>query len=350
MKKWIWALVAGVLVWNVILSVQLIRLSTSSTRPGSTITVQNEVNNYTTEVTKTAEDAKVSVVSIYVATESTERSASGVIYASVDDEIYIFTTADVVDNASSVNVRFDSGAMVEATVVGVDKITGLSLLECTPDFNTSAIKLGDSASVEDGEYVIAMGGRRKDTETATISFGVISTPGQRNTNTSSYWVTSILETNASVNASTVGGPLLNVGGEMIGILINRPIGGSNDMGYAVGINEVKEIYNSFSKDGAITRGSLGVVTRSISDLEAYQKSERDIRLDKTTGVIVSSILPGSPAEGIIEEGDILLSMDNSTIEDSNDLMQKLYSHVADDVISITYSRGGEENTVNVVLK
>lgn len=350
MKKWIWALVTGILVWNVILSVQLINLSKSGTRTGTTTTVENEVNNYTTEVTKTAEDAQISVVSVYAATENSEKVASGVIYASVDDDIYIFTTAEIADGATSLTIRFDSGAQMSGEVVGIDKITGLSLLKCTPDFNTSAIKLGDSFVANEGEFVIAVGGRRKDTESSTISFGIISTPGQRNTNTSSYWITSIIETSAEVNSTIVGGPLLNVGGEMIGILINRPTGSSTDMGYAVGINEVKQLYASFSKNGSITRGSLGVVTRSVRSLESYQKSERGLRLDSNTGVIVSSILEGSPAEGVFEEGDVLLSMDGATIQDSDDLMVKLYDHVADDTVSITFSREGKENTVSVVLK
>lgn len=347
MKKWIWVLVIVILVWNLIISSQLIQMSTSTVRDGSTITVQNEVNNYATEVTKTAEDAKVSLVSIYA---NDDKVASGVVYASVDDDIYIFSTADIVENMQSVSVRFDSGAMVDGTIVGVDNITGLSLIKCTPNFNVSAMKLGDSSKVNEGEYVITIGGRRKETESATISFGIISEPAQIKTNSSSYWVTSVLETNANVNEQTVGGALLNVGGEMIGILINRPNTGSNNMGYAVGINEVKHLYSLLSKDGAITRGSLGIVGRSISSLEPYQKSERNIRLDTNTGVIISSIITSSPADGIFEEGDILLSMDNSSIRDIDDLMTKLYNHSPNDSVEITYSRDGIENTVTVVLK
>lgn len=332
-----------------ILTIQLNNLSSAET-DNKTVAVETTVNRYTSEITEIVESAKISIVSVYAETDETERVSSGVIYGSVEDDIYIFTLASTIEDADSITVRFDSGAEVTGTNAGTDSVSGLGLVKCTPSFQTSAIKLGDSSAVSEGEYAIALGGKRAETESALISFGVASTAGQRRMDTTSTWVSSVIETDSVVNTANTGGALLNIGGELIGILVPRTASSLSDMGYALGVNEVKQLYSQLVKNGKVERGALGAVCTSISEMESYQKSERGIRLDLTTGVVVSDIVEDSAAAGILEKNDILKSMDGNVITNSDALMEMLYDHTAGDTVSFNVTRNDEDMTLSVVLK
>lgn len=337
------------MAWLLILTIELNSLS-SAQNGDNTVAVETTVNRYTTEITETVETAKISIVSIYATNGDAERVSTGVIYGSVEDDIYIFTLASAIESADSITVRFDSGAEVTGTNAGTDSVSGLGLVKCTPSFQTSAIKLGDSSIVSDGEYVIALGGKRAETESALVSFGIAGSIGGRRLDATSTWISPVIETDAVVNTANTGGALLNIGGELIGILVPRTASSLSDMGYALGINEVKQLYAQLVKNGKVERGALGAVCSSISGMESYQKSERGIRLDLTTGVIVSSIAEDSAAAGVLEENDILKSMDGDTISNSDELMEMLYEHTAGDTVSFNVTRDGEDMTLSVVLK
>ena len=345
--------------WNVFLTSKVmdqesVDAETEETAPAAeeseTVVTIHQVDGFTSDLTEAAESCRNSTVMVRADSTSGERNAGGVIYDRNGDDIYVFTVIDVLDATENIRVRFDSGREISAEIAGLDPQSGVGLLKVTVPFNTTSIEKGDSALIQTGEYVLAMGMRRMDSETRLVSFGIISTPGQKRVDSTSTWLCSVIETDAVVNNYNVGGPLLNISGEMIGLLINRPSEGHTDMGYALAVNELEEIYSQIRDKGSVTRGSLGAVVRSVSSLESYQKSEKGISMDIIDGVLVTSIVSGSAAAESLMENDILLMADGESIADEADLRARLYGKNPGDTVNFTVIRSGEEVTIPVVLK
>ena len=311
---------------------------------------ENTVNGYTTDVTEVVSSTQGSVVTIVVRNEESERRSSGIIYGNEENSIYILTGTDILEGADTVAVRFDSGIELSAQVVGRDKVAKVGLLRLEPPFDTLSIKLGDSGLISQGEYVIAMGGRRTDTESAMVTFGIAGTPGERQLNTQSTWTCDVIESDIIVTSNDIGGPLLNISGELLGMIVATPMGGSASMGYAISVNELRLIFAQLKEGKDVQRGALGTTVRSINTLRAYQKSARNIRLDMTTGVLITNVLAGSAADGILKEGDVLDTMDGETIRDAFDLRTKLYGHKAGDTVVFGMIRDGSSQSVTAVLQ
>ena len=311
---------------------------------------EHTVNGFTTDVTEVINNTQGSVVTIVAKAEESERRSSGIIYGNEENAIYILTGSDILENADTVAVRFDSGIELAADVVGRDKTAKVGLLRLEPPFDTLAIKLGDSGLISQGEYVIAMGGRRTDTESAMVTFGVAGTPGERQLNSSSTWTCDVIESDVIVTSNDIGGPLLNISGELLGMIVSTPMGGSASMGYAISVNELRLIYAQLKEGHDVQRGALGTTVRSINTLRAYQKSARNIRLDMTTGVLITNILAESAASEGLQNGDVLDTMDGETIRDAFDLRTRLYAHKAGDTVVFGIIREGAASTVSVVLK
>lgn len=311
---------------------------------------ENTVNGYTTDVTEVVSSTQGSVVTIVARNEESERRSSGIIYGNEENSIYILTGTDILEGADTVAVRFDSGIELSAQVVGRDKVAKVGLLRLEPPFDTLSIKLGDSGLISQGEYVIAMGGRRTDTESAMVTFGIAGTPGERQLNTQSTWTCDVIESDIIVTSNDIGGPLLNISGELLGMIVATPMGGSASMGYAISVNELRLIFAQLKEGKDVQRGALGTTVRSINTLRAYQKSARNIHLDMTTGVLITNVLAGSAADGILKEGDVLDTMDGETIRDAFDLRTKLYGHKAGDTVVFGMIRDGSSQSVTAVLQ
>ena len=143
--------------------------------------------------------------------------------------------------------------------------------------------------------------------------------------------------------------MLNIGGQMIGMMITRSYGGDR-MGSAICSNELKILYDEMKETREVIRGSLSVTVRSVSSMRAYEKSERNIKLDVTSGVMVTYIAENSPVIDILEEGDILMSMDTVQLSDESVLMQELYKHQPGDEVHFSILRNNETKEVSVILQ
>ncbi len=320
----------------------------SSTTDGNTI-VQNTVNEYTTEITDIVKDLRGSVVTVESG-KNGEVITSGFVYAVDGDNAYIFTDLKGLEKESDIAVLFDSGASVDASLVGSDSDTGLALLKVTPGFEVTAVSQGDSDVITQGDYAVALGGRREDTDAGSVSFGVISQPGSMKTDNSTAWRAQIIAADASVNSENEGGPLVNINGELLGMLIDDPAGAAEDTGYAIAVNEMKDVYAQLVASGTAARGNPEITVRSMSSMKSYEKSQRNISLDQDTGVLVVSIDDESVSSGILNEGDIITSADGDKVKDVTDWLSKLYAKKPGDEIKLVVSRDGSDIAVSVVLK
>jgi serine protease Do len=233
----------------------------------------------------------------------TEGEASGVV---VDPAGYIVTNNHVVENATNVKVTLSDGASYDhAEVVGRDPGYDLAVIKI-PKGDLIAADWGDSDTLDVGEMVLAIG--NPFGLDRSVTFGIVSAKNRRGVGNSTN---EFLQTDAAVNPGNSGGPLINMGGQIVGI--NTAIVGPTYQGisFALPSNVAKTVYEQLKQHKAVVRGYLGVVSSQLNPAAA-----RQLGLKSGEGVVVMSVSPGSPAEQAgIRKFDIIVEWDGHPIED-----------------------------------
>ncbi|WP_170381384.1 Do family serine endopeptidase [Ruegeria atlantica] len=229
----------------------------------------------------------------------------------LDEAGYIITNHHVVDNAKTVTVRMSDDRTFEAEVVGTDPLTDIAVLKIDAGEVLQAVQLGDSDVIRVGEDVVAIG--NPFGLHSTVTTGIVSAKG-RNISDGPY--AEFIQTDAAINKGNSGGPLFNMDGEVIGVnsAIYSPTGGSVGLGFAVTSNIVEHIAADLRDDGQVSRGWLGVSIQNVSPELAAA-----LGIDNSTGALVSDVVTGSPAEGVLQQGDVILTFNDEVVDSSSDL-------------------------------
>ena len=230
---------------------------------------------------------------------------------------HILTAYHVVENADEIVVTLPNGRNFKAEILGSDQINDISLLKIDGN-NLSFVEMGNSDSIMPGEWVIALGnpfGMMVSDPQPTVTVGVVSAI-MRTINmeddVSCDKIYGVIQTDAAINPGNSGGPLVNADGEIIGVnnSIFSTSGGSQGIGFAIPINNIRKSINDIIEYGEIKRGWLGIV---IEDIPYSVKKK--YQLDRSQGVIVKEVYNNSSAEKAgIEAGDIILSFNDSSVK------------------------------------
>ena len=341
-------MLAGLLLWNAALTYFIFN-DPKQPRENSGSEPESVVVDYSNDLSEMAEDVRSSIVTVETWTSGIRHITSGIVYARDDSGVYVLTCDQSGYDEEGVRVIFDSSASVEAEYVAGDEDTGVCLLRVNPSFEVSLIRTASSSLVRQGEYAAVLGGRSPLSQSAPMSYGIVSRPSQRRIFAGSSWFATTIDFDGNVTGEMMGGPVLNIGGQMIGMMITRSYGGDR-MGSAICSNELKILYDEMKENREVTRGALCVTVRSVSSMRAYEKSERNIKLDVTSGVMVTYIADNSEALNVLKEGDILMSMDTVQLSDESVLMQELYEHQPGDEVHFSILRNNETKEVSVILQ
>ena len=344
MKKWIWAVLVLLLAWNSFLTYRLLYPNNEENKPNNGINIEEEsVTDYITDLTSVVEKTRSSVVRVNYRFGKDIVSQSGVIFSNSDNLVYIITS--IFPTATNeLSVVFDNGKATNATIVKADIETGICIISCEVDFSVNAFRLGDASLIEQGEYVVALASRNKY-DSAPVSFGIVSESGLRKLSPSSSWFVDIFETDANIAQEFLGGALVNVGGELVGIIIDTPFDSNGHMGYALSVDEAKLIFNE-ALEGELNRGTLQVVTRDMRKLRAYEKSAWNISLTQDTGVIVLN----NNSDNDLLIGDVIVSWNGETVNDYHDLRRLEYESSSKDKVTLTVLRGNRRIEIEAELK
>ncbi len=261
---------------------------------------------------------------------------SGVI---VDPNGIIITNDHVIRGASAIHVVLADGRELEAEVIGSDANNDLAVLKVSSKQALPAAKLGTSADLMIGETVIAIGspfGLSK-----TVTSGVVSATG-RTFKADGRTYNDFLQTDAAINPGNSGGPLLNVDGDVIGI--NTAIFASaQGIGFAIPADKVRRIVDELTRFGKVRPAWVGLETQDLSP-----RLSRQLGWDRTYGVVVSDVEPGSPADQAgIRRGDVLAEMGGSRISDSEDYVTRARGYPARAAFPLVLFREGGQRTVQV---
>lgn len=259
----------------------------------------------------------------------------------LDEAGYIVTNHHVVDNAATVTVRLSDDRTFEAEVVGTDPLTDIAVLKIDAGPGLQAVELGDSDAIRVGEDVVAIG--NPFGLSSTVTTGIVSAKG-RNISDGPY--AEFIQTDAAINKGNSGGPLFNMDGEVIGVnsAIYSPSGGSVGLGFAVTSNIVEHIAADLQDDGQVSRGWLGVSIQNISPQLAAA-----LGIDASSGALVADVVADSPADGVLEQGDVILSFNGEAVDSSGDLPILVGTTKVGTASNLTILRDGKQETVTLTV-
>ena len=269
-----------------------------------------------------------------------QSAGSGVIFNAQSG--YILTNAHVVENATEITVTLQDGRDVEAEIVGRDAPSDVAVLKVKAD-GLIQIPLGDSAMVEVGDFVVAIGNPFGLQHTVTS--GIISGLSRSGINPDGY--EDFIQTDASINPGNSGGALVNLKGELIGIntAILSKSGGNIGIGFAIPINMVKNVMDQLLKFGAVKRGVLGVNIYTLTPDIA-----RSLGLAKVRGALVSEVVGGSAAEKAgVHAGDVIIAVNGQSVKSNAELRNVIGLLRVGDKVDIGLVRDGNPQRVTAII-
>lgn len=263
-----------------------------------------------------------------------------------DTEGYILTNEHVVHSAKEITVTMLDGTTYKAEYIGGDEELDLAVIKINPrGKELPVLELGDSDKVKIGEWAIAIGNPLGFQHTVTI--GVISALHRKipKPDGTGYY-TNLIQTDAAINPGNSGGPLLNIHGQVIGIntAIVNPSEAVN-LGFAIPINTAKRFIDSLIETGKARKAFLGVTVSTVNPSLA-----KALGIKSKWGAIVTSVIKNSPAERAgIEEGDVILKVDNMEVKNAEELVSVIHSYRPGDKVRILVERKGREIELEVIL-
>lgn len=260
----------------------------------------------------------------------------------------------VEDTTATYTVLTNDGKTYDAQVLSRDPINDLALVKINAS-NLPTLSLGDSSKLEIGQKVIAIGnslGQYQNTVTTGVVSGIGRTITASGTTSGSEQLEGVIQTDAAINPGNSGGPLLDIGGSVIGI--NTAIDSQGQLvGFAIPISDFQKDVESFRKFGQIIKPFLGVryvlVNQTI-------KNENQLSVDYGA-LIVSGGTPSSPAVVVnsaadkagLKEGDIILEINGTRVDQSHSLAGQLKSFNPGDVVKMKVLSHGQTKDVTVTL-
>jgi serine protease Do len=278
-------------------------------------------------------------------TPSQHGLGSGVV---VTEDGYILTNNHVVDGADAIEVILNPGARrYRAKVVGRDPKSDIAVIKIEAT-GLQAIKLGDSANVEVGDVVLAIGNPFGIGQTVTM--GIVGATSRAVFGQAmGLEYEDFIQTDAAINRGNSGGALVDARGRLIGIntAIVSSSGGNNGVGFAVPINLARSVMESIVEHGRVIRGFLGV---HIQDMNPTVAGAFGVDED-SDGALVAEVTPRSPADRAgIKTGDVITGFDEREVRDSRHLKLLVSQTPPEKEVSVTLLRDGKPREVEVVVK
>ena len=323
-----------------------------SNRTASEITVK-QVSGQTlmspAEVYASTVNSVVSIncssVSTNIFGQSVQSASSGSGFIITQDG-YIVTNHHVVSGASSVTVTLYNGTEYPATVVGSDSDYDVAVLKINAT-DLQPVTLGNSSSVNVGDSVLAIGNPLGEL-TFSMSQGIVSCCDRAiNVDGTPF---NMIQVDASINPGNSGGPLMNLYGEVVGIVSAKYSSYSDTtvegLGFAIPIGDVQAIITDIMENGQVTdKPSFGITAGTMTEQMAAQ-----YQIEQKSGAFVYSVNKGGAGEKAgLRMGDVITKVDSTDIASMEDLTAAKKGHKAGDTVTVTYFRDGSSHTTSLTF-
>lgn len=268
---------------------------------------------------------------------------SGVI---VDSKGYIVTNRHVVEKADRIRVHLQDDPQTvqhDAKVVGEDQETDLAVIKIDLDRPVPSAKMGNSDSMEVGDWVLAIGSPFG--QVGTVTAGIVSAKGRDIVPGRQFQT--FIQTDAAINPGNSGGPLVNMNGEVIGIntAILSETNAYAGVGFSLPSNTVVQVYNQLiGPEHRVSRGSIGIMFDSVENPAIARV------YGSGSGVTVSSVVPGSPADQAgLKVGDTITAVDGQKVSKGSELVADIASRKPGSKVELSFLRNGKQDKASVTV-
>ncbi len=263
----------------------------------------------------------------------------------IDKNGIIVTNNHVVEGAKTISVTLDNGKTldVDTSKVFTDVLNDIAILKVDAK-DLPALKVGNSAQMRVGDWVIAIGNALGQGIRATE--GIVSRKGVSLPMSQGQSLYDLIETSAAINPGNSGGPLVNLAGEVVGITSAKVAEvGVEGMGYAISTDTAIPIIQELVNKGYVVRPWMGVGLYPVDDLIAAR-----FRLAVKQGIMITQVVKGGPADlAGLKVNDVIVSCDEKNVADVDAFTKALHSCQIGQKIKISYWRGSNQGTVEVTV-
>lgn len=344
----------SIFLYNIYLDINVENLSYEMENPGTAIRLSNDVEE--TNISSTLEDTTKCVVGISKIKNNNDsifetNAAKNLSLGTgtlISENGYIITNWHLAGNKySSCYVTLENGDTYDGSVVWADEDLDLAIVKINVT-GLNYLNLGDSDSIKIGESVYAIGNPIGVEFQRTVTSGIIS--GVNRTikiedNKDLNYMEGLIQTDASINEGNSGGPLINSNGEVIGINSIK-IETAEGIGFAIPINVIKPVIESFVNNGEFNEAYLGIFAY---DKEVVKYLKNDVEFE--SGIYIVKVMKDGPvAKTNIKTGDIITKIDGNELNRMSELRNYIYKKNPGDIVRLTILRNNKEYQVDVTLK
>ena len=290
---------------------------------------------YASTVNSTVSINCSTTTNVFGQTTQSASSGSGFI---ISEDGYIVTNYHVISGASSVKVTLYNGDTYDATVIGGDSDYDVAVLKINAA-GLTPVTLGNSADVNVGDSVLAIGNPLGEL-TFSMSGGYVSSCNRAiNVDGTPF---NMIQVDCSINPGNSGGPLVNLYGEVVGIVSAKYSTYSSTtvegLGFAIPISDVRSIITDIMENGAVTdKAYMAITAGTMNEQMAAQ-----FNIDVTEGVFVYSVVEGGAGDKAgLRLGDVITKMGDKTLTSRQDLSAAMKGYRAGDTVTLTVYRGGQ---------
>lgn len=325
----------------------------TTTAPGPIPSAPPVTASATSDVVAVVNELLPSVVTVVnrLANGTAQSSGSGFVIDATRG--YVVTNNHVVENVRDTNagasfdvIFSDNRVVKDAKLIGRDDKTDVAVLQVPPQgLKAAALANSDDAPV--GATVVAIGSALGELQN-TVTSGIVSAKGRRVPETDTVVLEDLIQTDAAINEGNSGGPLIWAATKQVlgmNTLVNREAG-AEGLGFAIASNTVRAIANELITNGKIERGAIGIAYNLLTPRLAASLSLPP----QTQGIIITQILPGSPAsQAGLKVNDVIAKINDQQIDGPHPISSILLHTRPGDKVKLTIIRDGKQQTVDLTL-
>ncbi|MCK5726775.1 MAG: trypsin-like peptidase domain-containing protein [Thiotrichaceae bacterium] len=273
--------------------------------------------------------------------EATRGTGSGII---IDHrQGYILTNAHVINGASKITVSLNDNRVFTAKLIGADRQADIAVIQI-PAEKLTALKISNSDKLRVGDFVVAIGNPYGIGQ--SVSSGIISALGRNNLNIEEY--ENFIQTDAPINPGNSGGALINLKGELIGIntaILGNKSGGNVGIGFAIPSNMATNLMDQLINYGEVQRGHIGIQVGNLTP-----RLVKILNSPTTQGAVIKIVVLNSPAARAgLQEGDIIIKINDAAIKNEGDVRSRIGSLRVSTRVNLRIIRNGKSLDITSVV-